>query len=324
MSAHEPLPGMASSVIAFEMNQDFEQNLKGILASSSSYTEAIGRYILDAGGKRIRPRIVSLVSEALGLTRDTYMPFALTVELMHTASLLHDDVVDQTVMRRSKPTANQVFGDKPALLAGDFISATAIETMCSLGNMKLALNMVRTIKKMAEGELMELEYSRSFHDRLDVYLDIIYLKTASLFELCSLGPGILAGTPDTTLGLLASYGKSVGMAFQIVDDIINLCPDDTDTKDAFNDILEGKSTLPLVILFRERPDVLEHVVKIPDPETRRDYLVERIEPTVLRRSREEARDYLNRAVEDIRRAGLYTEGLGDIAFQIIAQVENRF
>ena len=202
------------SVIALGMNDDFELHLKGILDSSSSYTGRIGQYILDSGGKRLRPKIVGLIGSAIGLPQSAFMPFAYTVELMHTASLLHDDVVDGTELRRSRPTANQIFGDKPALLAGDFISASAMETMCALGDMRLAMSVVRTIKKMSEGELMELEHAHSFHDSKEVYLKIIYLKTASLFELCSLGTGIIAGLSEKALDALASFGRLVGMGFQ--------------------------------------------------------------------------------------------------------------
>jgi octaprenyl-diphosphate synthase len=116
------------SVIALKMDNEFEVHLKEVLDSSSSYTGRIGQYILDSGGKRLRPKVVALMGKAIGLPESSYLPFAYTVELMHTASLLHDDVVDGTEIRRSRPTANQVFGDKPALLAGDFISASAMET----------------------------------------------------------------------------------------------------------------------------------------------------------------------------------------------------
>lgn len=306
------------------MDRDFERHLKEILTSTSSYTDRIGQYILDSGGKRLRPKIVVYVGQAAGLSPDVYMPFAYTVELMHTASLLHDDVVDGTEIRRSRPTANQVFGDKPALLAGDFISASAIETMCSLGNMRLALSMVQTIKKMAEGELRELEHTTSFHDSMETYLDIIYLKTASLFELCSLGTGILAGLPEETLELLVAYGRFVGMAFQIVDDIINLCPDEGDNKDAFNDILEGKSTLPLVILFQQRPEVLRKVTTLPDPEEQRLYLMAELSPEILRLSRDKAREYLDGSIQALHRARLHTDALANVPVQIIGQVSNRF
>ena len=279
------------SVIALKMNDEFELHLKGLLDSSSSYTGRIGQYILDSGGKRLRPKIVGFVGSAIGLPQSAFMPFAYTVELMHTASLLHDDVVDGTEIRRSRPTANQIFGDKPALLAGDFISASAMETMCALGDMRLAMSVVQTIKKMSEGELMELEHSHSFHDSKKVYLKIIYLKTASLFELCSLGTGIIAGLSEKALDALASFGRLVGMGFQIVDDIINVSPDESDNKDAFNDILEGKSTLPLVILFKKRPEVLRKTATFSSPEEKKDYIVSKLDTDILQSSRAIAQEY---------------------------------
>jgi octaprenyl-diphosphate synthase len=306
------------------MNNEFELHLKGILDSSSSYTGRIGQYILDSGGKRLRPKIVGLVGKAIGLPQSAFMPFAYTVELMHTASLLHDDVVDGTEIRRSRPTANQVFGDKPALLAGDFISASAMETMCALGDMRLALNVVQTIKKMSEGELMELEHSHSFHDSKEVYLKIIYLKTASLFELCSLGTGIIAGLSEKALDALASFGRLVGMGFQIVDDIINVSPDASDNKDAFNDILEGKSTLPLVILFKNRPEVLRKTATFATPEEKKDYIVSMLDTEILRSSRAIAQEYLDMSLQTLHESGYLTKELLEIPHQIIAQVETRF
>jgi octaprenyl-diphosphate synthase len=312
------------SVIALWMNIDFEAHLKEILASSSSYTGRIGQYILDSGGKRLRPKIVGLLGSAIGLPQSAFMPFAYTVELMHTASLLHDDVVDGTEIRRSRPTANQIFGDKPALLAGDFISASAMETMCALGDMRLAMSVVQTIKKMSEGELMELEYSHSFHDSKEVYLKIIYLKTASLFELCSVGTGIIAGLSEKALDALASFGRLVGMGFQIVDDIINVSPDESDNKDAFNDILEGKSTLPLVILFKKRPEVLKKTATFSSYEEKKDYIVSKLDTEILRTSRAIAQEYLDKSIQTLHESGYLTKELSDIPHQIIAQVETRF
>ena len=319
-----PLISAFLSVIALSMNKDFERNLKEILQSSASVTGEIGGYILDSGGKRLRPRMVELVGKSIGLAPELCMSLAYTVELMHTASLLHDDVVDGTEIRRSRPTANQVFGDKPALLTGDFISASAMELMCTLGNLKLALHMVQTIKRMAEGELKELEHARAFHDRLDVYLRIIYLKTASLFEFCTLGPAILADLPEEVLDALANFGRFIGMGFQIVDDIINVSPNEGDNKDAFNDIIEGKSTLPLIILFRQNPEALREVASFADTAQKKDYIVSMLTPEILGSSRDVARDYLGKSIEAIRSTGYLTPDLAAVPDQIMAQVDERF
>ncbi|HDP24939.1 MAG TPA: polyprenyl synthetase family protein [Deltaproteobacteria bacterium] len=305
------------------MNAAFEENLKKLLDSSTSFTSEIGRYILDSGGKRLRPRIVKLVGTAIGLSDEDILPLAYTVELMHTASLLHDDVVDGTEIRRSRPTANQVYGDKPALLAGDFISASAFEIVLRQGNLSVALSMIQTIKKMAEGELKELEYAKSFHDNLEIYLDIIYLKTASLFEFCSSAPGHLAGLSPDEIELLGLYGRNIGMGFQIVDDIINLTPNEEDTKDAYNDIAEGKSTLPLVILFRENPEVLSGVQAVKDLLQKQQYLIGHISQDILLRSRDIARNYLVNANERLTGTRFLTGEVSRISSSILSQLEER-
>ena len=306
------------------MDASFEKNLQKIFQSSTRYTTQIGEYILGSGGKRLRPKLVMLIGRALGISDEKIMPVAYTVELMHTASLLHDDVVDGTAIRRARPTANQVFGDKPALLVGDFISASAIETMCGIDSLDLIRAMVQTIRKMAEGELKELEYAQTFHDRLDVYLDIIYLKTATLFEYCAYAPGVLAGLSDGALDALVTYGRAVGMGFQIVDDIINLAPSQDDNKDPFNDILEGKSTLPLVIIFQENPQVLDSVPRLTEPEKKVQFLAPYITSQVLQESRDIARDHLERARDALRRTGILMPELEQIPDSILAQLERRF
>ncbi|HPV30539.1 MAG TPA: polyprenyl synthetase family protein [Deltaproteobacteria bacterium] len=306
------------------MDASFEKNLQKIFQSSTRYTTQIGEYILGSGGKRLRPKLVMLIGRALGISDEKIMPVAYTVELMHTASLLHDDVVDGTAIRRARPTANQVFGDKPALLVGDFISASAIETMCGIDSLDLIRAMVQTIRKMAEGELKELEYAQTFHDRLDVYLDIIYLKTATLFEYCAYAPGVLAGLSDGALDALVTYGRAVGMGFQIVDDIINLAPSQDDNKDPFNDILEGKSTLPLVIIFQENPQVLDSVSRLTEPEKKVQFLAPYITPQVLQESRNIARDHLERARDALRKTGILMPELEQIPDSILAQLERRF
>lgn len=306
------------------MDASFEKNLQKIFQSSTRYTTQIGEYILGSGGKRLRPKLVMLIGRALGISDEKIMPVAYTVELMHTASLLHDDVVDGTAIRRARPTANQVFGDKPALLVGDFISASAIETMCRIDSLDLIRAMVQTIRKMAEGELKELEYAQAFHDRLDVYLDIIYLKTATLFEYCAYAPGVLAGLSDGALDALVTYGRAVGMGFQIVDDIINLAPSQDDNKDPFNDILEGKSTLPLVIIFQENPQVLDSVSRLTEPEKKVQFLAPYITPQVLQESRNIARDHLERARDALRKTGILMPELEQIPDSILAQLERRF
>lgn len=310
--------------IPLAMDGTFEKGLREIFQSSTRFTSQIGEYILSSGGKRLRPKLVMLMGKAVGLDEEKALPIACAVELMHTASLLHDDVVDCTSIRRARPTANQVFGDKPALLVGDFVTASALETMCSLGDLSLVNGIIRTVRCMSEGELKELEYSQGFHDDLDVYLHIIYLKTASLFEYCAYAPGHLAQLAPEALEALTLFGRSMGMGFQIVDDIINLSPNKDDNKDAFNDIIEGKSTLPLVLLFKEHPEVLAQVSGLSEPEEHKKFLIPLITPAILRKSRDVAQQYLDDAMSALHRAGVKTEELAWIPQAVAAQLDNRF
>ena len=306
------------------MNEEFERGLREITASSSIITRQIGSYILDSGGKRLRPKLVLLVGEAVGLSREAVMPLAYSVELLHTASLLHDDVVDGTEIRRSRATANQVFGDKPALLVGDFLSASALDIVFSLGNVQLGSLIVKTIKRMAEGELLEIERSLAFHDNLEVYFNIIYLKTASLFELCAIAPGIMAGLSGDLLSAIAKFGRNIGMAFQVVDDIINLVPDTHDDKDAFNDIAERKSTLPLIHLFQDKPELLERLKKTSKPQEWQTMIIPNLSPDILKKSREIAAEYLGKALDTLYGKSFFTESLSKIPSLVLAPIDARF
>lgn len=305
------------------MNAEFEKGLLNITLSSSRLTGEIAGYILGSGGKRLRPKLVIMMGEAVGVDIEKVMPMAYSVEILHTASLLHDDVVDGTEIRRSKPTANQVYGDKPALLAGDFLSATALDIIFSLGNISLAQSIVRTIKKMAEGELKEIEHSASFHNNINVYLDIIYLKTASLFELCAVTPGIIAGIDSNRIDALADFGKGIGMAFQIVDDMINVYPLKDDDKDACNDIFERKSTLPLIYLFNDRPDLLSDLYSLDDPEKWRDMILPELGSDILNRCKKTAVEYLDNAMSVINQAGFLTEKMLKLPETILDPIESR-
>ena len=305
------------------MNAEFEKGLLNITLSSSRLTGEIAGYILGSGGKRLRPKLVIMMGEAVGVDLEKIMPIAYSVEILHTASLLHDDVVDGTEIRRSKPTANQVYGDKPALLAGDFLSATALDIIFSLENISLAQSIVRTIKKMAEGELKEIEHSASFHNNINVYLDIIYLKTASLFELCTVTPGIIAGLDSSRINALADFGKSIGMAFQIVDDMINVYPLEDDDKDACNDIFERKSTLPLIYLFNDRPDLLSDLYSLDDPEKWRDMILPKLGSEILNRCKITTVEYLDNAISAINQAGFLTDKMLKLSETILDPIKTR-
>jgi len=306
------------------MNPEFERELRQMTRSSTPLTSKIAEYILNSGGKRLRPRLILLIGSSIGLAQKDILPLAYTVELLHTASLLHDDVVDGTIVRRSKPTANQAFGDKSALLAGDFLSSSALEITCQMGKLEVVTTMITTIKKMAEGELKELEHAGHFHDNIDVYLDIIYLKTATLFEFCAQAPGIVAGISGKILDDLITFGRCIGMGFQIVDDIINFAPGKRDTKDAFNDIAEGKSTLPLIFLFQQQPDLLQHISEISKPLQRQKFIIPYMSADILTKSKSVSQSYCDEALKALARTGYLNDDLAQIPAAIMAQLDGRF
>lgn len=305
------------------MDADFEKGLIDITSSSSRFTSEISSYILSSGGKRLRPKLVIMMGEAVGLDKKLIMPMAYSVEILHTASLLHDDVVDGTEIRRSKPTANQVYGDKPSLLTGDYLSATAMDIVFSLGNIKLAQLIAGTIKKMSEGELREIEHSESFHDNMNIYLDIIYLKTASLFELCTCAPGLIKGLDDDKIKALSSFGRNVGMAFQIVDDVINVYPLKDDDKDAYNDISERKSTLPMINLFKEKPELLLRLSSTESIDSWRDILVPHFTREILINCRKTAKEHLDMAMSSLIQTGINSEKMLNLPETVLIPLEKR-
>ncbi|OPZ59536.1 MAG: Octaprenyl-diphosphate synthase [Deltaproteobacteria bacterium ADurb.Bin510] len=306
------------------MNAEFDAGLKAITQSSARLTGEIGEYIFDAGGKRMRPQMVMRMAESLGLAAETVMPLAYTVELLHTASLLHDDVVDEAAVRRSRPTVNNVYGERPALLAGDYMFASGLDLICKLGQPAIMLDLIETIKSMTEGELRELEQANQFHADLSIYTDIIYLKTGRLFEFCTWAPGVLAGLDEAKLTALRDYGRLIGLAFQIVDDIVDVTPGDATDKDAFNDVVEGKSTMPLMCLFQVKPELMEQMAGIVAADERRQLVRDNLTKDMLEGSRYQAQMFVNTANFVMEAQGLLTDELRAIGDTIIAQLNGRF
>ena len=306
------------------MNAEFEAGLKAITQSSTRLTAEIGEYILDGVGKRLRPKLVMQMAAAVGLDEEKAMPLAYAVEMLHTASLLHDDVVDGTKVRRARPTANQKFGERPALLTGDYIFAAGLELVCKLNRPEIVLDMVETIRIMSEGELKELEFANQFHADMSIYSDIIYLKTGRLFEFCTWAPGALAGLAQSKQDALRDYGRLLGLTFQIVDDIIDVTPGSSTTKDAFNDVVEGKSTMPLICIFHVKPDVLKKMGEISDPLRRKELLVDNLSQDMLESSRQQAQVFANAANFVLESQGLMTPEMAAVTAGILAQLDGRF
>jgi len=217
------------------------------LQSNVELVENVGHYIVDAGGKRLRPLLALLAAKALDEADDQAVTFAAVVEFIHTATLLHDDVVDISTLRRGRPTANAHFGNASSVLVGDFIYTRAFQLMVQLANMDLLDHMADTTNVIAEGEVLQLVRAGNPSVTETQYLEVIERKTAALFAAACKGPAILKGHPAEMQQALGNYGRHLGIAFQMVDDVLDYTGDpETTGKQVGDDLNEGKPTLPLI------------------------------------------------------------------------------
>lgn len=217
------------------------------LQSDVDMVENVGHYIVDAGGKRMRPLLALLAAKALGPCSDAHIRFAAVVEFIHTATLLHDDVVDISMLRRGRPTANAAFGNAPSVLVGDFLYTRAFQLMVTLDSMALLEQMADTTNTIAEGEVLQLVRAGDPGTTAEQYLDVITRKTAVLFAAACRGAALLTDASPVAMQALYDFGLNLGIAFQMIDDVLDYEGDPAVTGKAVGDDLnEGKATLPLI------------------------------------------------------------------------------
>jgi octaprenyl-diphosphate synthase len=211
----------------------------------------VSQYIISAGGKRIRPALLLLMAGALGYTDSQRYNLAAVVEFIHTATLLHDDVVDESTLRRGRPTANESFGNPASVLVGDFLYSRAFQMMVDSGEMRIMKVLAEATNVIAEGEVLQL---MNMHDAsLDEagYLRVIRSKTAKLFEASTRLAAILAKSSPEVETACADYGQALGTAFQVIDDVLDYDGDAKELgKNLGDDLREGKNTLPLIIAMQ--------------------------------------------------------------------------
>ena len=221
------------------------------LHSDVEMVENVGHYIVDAGGKRLRPLLVLLTASALQGCTPAHIRFAAVIEFIHTATLLHDDVVDLSELRRGRPTANAAFGNAPSVLVGDFLYTRAFQLMVQLDNMDLLRHMADTTNTIAEGEVLQLVRAGDPDTTEDQYLDVITRKTAVLFAAACRGAAMLSKSGENDCERLAAFGLNLGIAFQMIDDVLDYEGDPEVTgKNIGDDLTEGKPTLPLIHVMR--------------------------------------------------------------------------
>jgi octaprenyl-diphosphate synthase len=218
------------------------------LTSEVALVDQIAKYITTAGGKRIRPLLVLLFSNALGFKGAERFELAASVEFIHTATLLHDDVVDESGLRRGRKTANAVFGNAASVLVGDFIYSRAFQMMVSVNQMKVLQVLSDATNIIAEGEVLQLMNMHDADLPVADYLKVIRYKTAKLFEASARLGAVLAGAPADLEEACADYGRSLGTAFQLIDDLLDYEGSAGEMgKNVGDDLREGKPTLPLLL-----------------------------------------------------------------------------
>jgi octaprenyl-diphosphate synthase len=286
----------------------------------------VSRYIIGAGGKRLRPALLLLMAGALDYRGEQRFNLAAVVEFIHTATLLHDDVVDESTLRRGRETANERFGNPASVLVGDFLYSRAFQMMVSAGQMRIMEILADATNVIAEGEVLQL---MNMHDAgLDeaAYLRVIRSKTAKLFEASARLAAVLAGVPVQLEEACATYGQALGTAFQVIDDVLDYDGDAAEMgKNLGDDLREGKATLPLIAAMRrgtkEQSALIQHAIETGGA-GELDTIVAIVRETgALDVTREAAAAEAARAIDAAKHlpANIYSEGLLQLAAQLLSR-----
>jgi|SRR6056297_676345 len=203
-------------------------------------------HLVEAGGKRLRPMLTLAAARMCGYAGANHLKLAATVEFIHTATLLHDDVVDESAKRRGRPTANLLWDNKSSVLVGDYLFARSFQLMVETGNLRVLDILSNAAATIAEGEVLQLSAAQDLRTTEDIYLQVVRGKTAALFSAATEVGGVIAGMDDSRVQALFDYGDALGIAFQIVDDLLDYWGSDATGKNVGDDFRERKLTLPVI------------------------------------------------------------------------------
>ena len=277
-----------------------DEVIRARLSSKVALVDQIGRYIVEAGGKRVRPRLLLLFADALGHEGPAQHELAATVEFIHTATLLHDDVVDESSLRRGRATANALFGNAASVLVGDFLYSRAFQMMVSVNQMRVLDVVADATNVIAEGEVLQL---MNMHDpdlAVEDYLQVIRFKTAKLFEASARLGAILGKADAATEEACADFGRRLGTAFQLVDDLLDYEGRSEELgKNVGDDIREGKATLPILLAMArcspEEREMLREAIRTGEVE-RLNQIIDVVRRTgAIEATRDAAEDEIARA-----------------------------
>jgi octaprenyl-diphosphate synthase len=300
--------------------QEVDELIKVRLRSDVVLINQLGQYIVSNGGKRLRPLLVVLSARAFGHKGKHHIDLAAIIEFIHTATLLHDDVVDASELRRGQETANTIWGNEASVLVGDFLYSRAFEMMADVRNMRVMEIMSRATNIIAEGEVLQLLNCNDADTTEERYMDVVRFKTAKLFEAASHLGAVINESDAANERAMADYGMHLGTAFQLIDDVLDYSASPHETgKNIGDDLAEGKPTLPLIYAMRtgtpEQASVIREAITHGGRE-HIDAVKEAIESTgalayTARSAREEAQKAL-KAIKNIP-ASLYKDALHGLA-----------
>lgn len=261
MQANPTNPALPLSIIAPDM-REVDEVIARRLQSGVPLIGQVSRYIIAAGGKRLRPALLLLTCGALGFRGEQRFNLAAVVEFIHTATLLHDDVVDDSALRRGNATANEMFGNPASVLVGDFLYSRAFQMMVDAQNMRVMEVLADATNVIAEGEVLQLMNMHNAALDEAGYLQVIRSKTAKLFEASARVGAILAGGTTQVEEICADYGQAIGTAFQVIDDVLDYTGDAVVMgKNLGDDLREGKTTLPLIAAMQRGTDEQRNIIK---------------------------------------------------------------
>ncbi|WP_434926935.1 octaprenyl diphosphate synthase [Shewanella sp. HL-SH8] len=243
--------------------QSVDQLIYKQLESDVALINQLGFYIINGGGKRLRPLLSILAARSVDYQGKLHVKLAAIIEFIHTASLLHDDVVDESTLRRGRETANALFGNSASVLVGDFLYTRSFQMMTELDSMHVLKVLADTTNVLAEGEVLQLMNCNDPETTEANYMRVIYCKTAKLFEAATLLAGVLAGSPTEWQQALGDYGKYLGTAFQLTDDLLDYTAETGELgKNIGDDLAEGKPTLPLIYAMVHGDDTAKALIKM--------------------------------------------------------------
>ncbi|MEP6898056.1 MAG: polyprenyl synthetase family protein [Rhodanobacter sp.] len=329
----KPMPADASRTADFADVRDLaaadmqrvDTLIRHRLSSDVVLINQIADHIIASGGKRLRPMLHTLAAGAAGYRGDQHIKLAAVIEFIHTSTLLHDDVVDESDLRRGRETANALWGNAASVLVGDFLYSRSFQLMVELDDMRIMRILADTTNTIAEGEVLQLLNIGNADVSEASYLAVIERKTAVLFAAATELGGILGGLPDAQVAALRDYGMQLGYAFQIADDLLDYVSDaDTLGKNIGDDLAEGKPTLPLIYALEstrsdpahaEQTEVLRHAIEHGGLESLERIVASIRDSGALERTRERALVHAQAARDALAAlpSSVYRDALGALA-----------